>query len=150
MATKNIIGSEPEENQTPPATPAHIVLIQLFAAAPTPFTTIHNQLKQQEVTICELKSEVNINNSSSDIISTPPSDREPHIGLSSGGNQNKENEERTIRIAEMNLNHHHEEVAEDNIDSANDTNANKEDSEAKEEFKQRKFKQGGGRKWRGQ
>ena len=72
---------------------------------------------------------MNINHSPSDITSTP-SDREPHIGLSSRGNQN---EERTIEIAEINLIHHQEEAAEDGIDSADDTNANDNASDAEEE-----------------
>ena len=88
MANENIIGPEREENQQPPATPARRVLNQLFAAASTPFTTIPNQLQPQEVTIRELERELNINHSPSGITSTP-SDREPCIGLSSGGNQNK-------------------------------------------------------------
>ena len=133
MANENIIGPEREENQQPPATPARRVLNQLFVAALTPFTAIHNQLQPQEVIIRDLERELNINHS--DITSTP-SDREPHIGASSGGNHNEdneENEERTIGIAEINLVHHQEEVAEDNIDSTNDTNANEEDSEEEED-----------------
>ena len=88
MAIKNIFGPERRENQEPPATPARRVLNQLFVAASTLFTAIRNQLKLQEVTIRELQAELNINHSPNDITSTP-SDREPHIGSSSGGNQNQ-------------------------------------------------------------
>ena len=90
MATKNIIGPEREENQQPPlTTPTRCVLNQIFSTALTPYNAIHNQLQPQEVAICELKSELNINNSPSDITSTP-SDRELHLGSSNRGNQNKE------------------------------------------------------------
>ena len=102
MATKNIIGPEREENQQPPATPTRCVLNQLFAAASTPFTAIRNQFQPQEVPIRELEAELEINHSPSDITSTP-SDHKPHLGSSSGGNQN---EERTIEITEINLIHH--------------------------------------------
>ena len=91
----------------------------------TPFTAFRNQFQPQEVAIYELEAELDINHSPSDITSTP-SDREPHLGLSSGGNLNKE---RTIEIAEISLIHHQEEAAEDNNNSANDANENASDSD---------------------
>ena len=131
MANTNIIGPELEENQQPPTTPARCILNQFFASASTPFTAICNQLLPQDVLIRYLERELDINHSPipSDITSTP-SDREPHIGLSSGGHQNEENEdneERPIGIAEIN-----EEASKDNIDSADDTNANEEEAESEE------------------
>ena len=132
MANENIISPELEENQTSPATPARHILNQFFEAASTPFTAIHNQLLPQEVIFRDLERELDVNHSPSGITSTP-SDHEPHIGSSSGGHQNGENEERHIRITEINLVHHQEEVSEDNIDSADDTNANKKEAECEEE-----------------
>ena len=85
MANENIIGPKLEENQQPPATPARRILNQFFAAAATSFTIIHNQLLPQYVIICNLERKLDVNHSPSDIISTP-SEPEPHIGLSSGGN----------------------------------------------------------------
>ena len=67
-----------------------------------------------------LEAKFDINHSPNDITSTL-SDREPCLGLSSRGNQNKK---RTIEIAEINLIHHQEAAAEDDIDSADDNNEN--------------------------
>ena len=109
MATKNIIGPEREENQQPPpATPTCRVLNHIFLVASTPYNIIHNQFQPQEVAICELESELNINNSPSDITSTP-NDHEPHLGSSNGGNQNEER----IEINEVNLIYHQEEEGEE-------------------------------------
>ena len=92
MTTENIIRPEREDNQQPPVTPTRCVLNHIFAAALTSFTAICNQFQPQEVVIRDFEAELDINNSSSDITITP-SDREPHLGLSSGENHNEESEE---------------------------------------------------------
>ena len=104
MTTENISRPEREDNQQPPVTPTRCVLNHIFAAALTSFTAICNQFQPQEVVIRDFEAELDINNSSSDITITP-SDREPHLGLSSGENHN---EERIIGINEINRIHQQE------------------------------------------
>ena len=125
MATKNSIGPELEENQQEPtATPACHLLSQIFATALTPFTAICNQLLPQDIIICNLERELDINQSPAHIdITSTPSDREPRTG-EGDQNINKDNEERLRLIPEINLVHHQEE--DDN------TNENEEDVESEE------------------
>ena len=86
MATKYIIGPEREENQQPPATPTRCAINQIFSIALTHYNAIRRQFQPYEVAIRELESELNINNSPSNITSTP-NDHELHLGSSNGGNQ---------------------------------------------------------------
>ena len=69
---------------------------------------------------------MDINHSLIEITSTP-SDREPHLGLSSRGNQNKE---RTIEINKIYLIHHQEEEEEEEEDETEEDDINIDSADA--------------------